>query len=269
MLHKTDAICLRLHPYSKTSEVITWLSPRYGRFATLAKGAHRARSAFLGQADLAGSAEVVFHARPGQSLAVLRECAVLAPRPGLRADWRAAVCALYVCALVERVGTAEPHAALYALTAAALDTLEREVSWPLVLYFETRLLSALGFAPRLSHCVSCGARAGHDGAWRFVPRQGGVLCPGCLAARNQAGPDLAPEALAVLRRWQQGPKPGKPAPHSSSGFQPAPSGAARMAALPMRSCLELSAVLGVCLQEYLDALPPGRRIALELTARQP
>ena len=48
---KTDAICLGIHPWSKTSHVTSWLTPS-GRVATVVKGAVPPKSAFLGQYDL-------------------------------------------------------------------------------------------------------------------------------------------------------------------------------------------------------------------------
>lgn len=257
MLNKSNAIALRLHPFSKTSQIVTWLSPEWGRLTTLVKGAHRPKSAFLGQYDLSYTCEIVFYARSHQSLALLRECTPLARRERFRTDWRAAVCASYVCDLVSRVGTAEPHAALYDLTTSTLDALERQASWSRVLYFETRLLSVLGFAPRLSSCVACDAQATHERPWRFVPRQGGVLCDRCREARSETGPDLSPEALALLRTWQLG---GVGSPPKVGGVG---------SALSPRSRLELSAVLGVCLRDHLDVLPPSRRIAMEMVTTQP
>ena len=48
---KTEAICLDIRPWSRTSHVVSWLTPM-GKVSTVVKGAVRAKSQFLGQYDL-------------------------------------------------------------------------------------------------------------------------------------------------------------------------------------------------------------------------
>ena len=48
---KSEAICLDIRPWSRTSHVVEWLTP-HGKIRTLVKGAVRPKSAFLGQYDL-------------------------------------------------------------------------------------------------------------------------------------------------------------------------------------------------------------------------
>ena len=41
MIIKTTAIVLRIHPFSRTSRVVTWLTSDFGRVVTVIKGADR------------------------------------------------------------------------------------------------------------------------------------------------------------------------------------------------------------------------------------
>ena len=80
---KTEATCLRISPWSRTSHVVSWLTPS-GRVATLVKGAVRPKSAFLGQYDLFYRCDLLYYARASGDLHALRE---VTPR-NLRAHLR-------------------------------------------------------------------------------------------------------------------------------------------------------------------------------------
>ena len=85
---KTEAICLRIAPWSLTSHVVTWLTPT-GRISTSVKGAVRPKSAFLGQYDLNYLCEIVYYLGARGDLHALRECAPVELHDALRGDYRA------------------------------------------------------------------------------------------------------------------------------------------------------------------------------------
>ena len=60
---KTQGIVLTVHPWSRTSHVVTWLTPDHGPVTTLVKGAVRPKSAFLGQYDLFYTCDILYYAR--------------------------------------------------------------------------------------------------------------------------------------------------------------------------------------------------------------
>ena len=154
MICKTLAIPLRIFPFSNTSRIAVWISPDFGRFATLAKGAMRPDSPHLGQFDLFATSEVLFYHKEGRLLHTLKECSLLAPRAAFRADWRACALASYAASLFDRLlpfGPADP--ALYALYESALDAFAARSPGPAALpRFELDLLRLLGHAPAFSHC---------------------------------------------------------------------------------------------------------------------
>ena len=87
---KTEAICLRITPWSRTSHIVSWLTPQ-GPVSTVVKGAVRPKSAFLGQYDLNYTCEIIYYARAKGDLHALRECTPLSLREGLRDDYKALV----------------------------------------------------------------------------------------------------------------------------------------------------------------------------------
>ena len=125
---KTEAICLSVTPWSRTSHVVAWLTPA-GRVGTVVKGAVRPKSAFLGQYDLNYTCEVVYYARAKGDLHALRECVPLDRRDALREDYAALALAGYFRFLADRFAPQGPDCAeWYETLSSALDGLAEEVS---------------------------------------------------------------------------------------------------------------------------------------------
>ena len=154
---KTEAICLDVRPWSRTSHVVSWLTPT-GKVATVVKGAVRAKSQFLGQYDLNYTCDIVYYARAKGELHALRECAPVELREALRSDYRKLVLAGYMRRLVaELAPMGEECGAWYGELGGMLDTCAsltsgRETASPLslLLRFEIRALELSGLKPDFS-----------------------------------------------------------------------------------------------------------------------
>ena len=248
-IEKTEALALRIAPYSRTSHVVTWLSPTHGRLATMVKGACRPRSAFLGRYDLFHTCELLFYAREHNGLHIARECTPLRPRCHLRRDWRASACASYMCDMLLRTSwRGNPQAGAYDLAEAALDALGTEDDrLSLLFWFELRLAQELGLAPQLVRCTACAGPLTSTGTGVFACDRGGLLCPRCTRD-HRGGPlvRLPPDILALLRKWQQCPAP--------AGIH-----ALRASSSQLLACRR---ILGIFLEYYLDASPASRATAI-------
>lgn len=150
---KSEAICLEMHPWSRTSHVIDWLTPD-GVVTTVVKGAVRPKSAFLGQYDLNYTCEIVRYARLRNGASALRECAPIDRRDGLRGDYRALALAGWFRRLAAELAPGGPDCrAWYAALSAALssllpaDTASRRIAN--LLDFELKVLDMLGLTPDL------------------------------------------------------------------------------------------------------------------------
>ncbi len=257
-LLRTPAIALRLSAFSRTSRMVTWLTPGYGRLVTAIKGACRPRSAFLGQYDLAGRCELLFYRREREGVHVARECAPLSCRPHLRRDWRAAVAAGYICDLAGRV--AQPMLAARALFALLDETLDRLTGGAAleaqVLWFELRLLDCLGLAPRLAECPGC-PLAPEARDCRFALAAGRLGCRHRPAPQPSGAATVALDAalLDTLRRWQRAAAPpggdNIPAANLTVGMR-------RFLDMFMRCHLDVPAAPRQALFAWLAAMPGGK-----------
>lgn len=260
MIEKDIAVALRIAPFSETSRVVTWMSRSRGRIATLAKGSQRPKSAFLGQYDLFYSCEILYHARPGHDLHILRECSPLDQRARFRSDWKAMGVASYFAEAVLRTCLPEtPHAEVFDLLGSALDAAAagRKLETCLV-SFELRLLQALGHSPRLATCLKCskpirGESSARPGAPRFSAfslERGGMLCDDCATAAESAE-RLSHDIVGLLQFWL---------------------GADSMESALLARCSpaqwkSAAAMTGLFLQRHLELPPAGRNAALDLLGR--
>lgn len=159
MITQTEAIVLQIRPWSKTSHIVTWLTPDHGRLVTSVKGACRPKSAFLGQYDLFYTCNLLFYSREHDGVHIAKECSPLLRRDTLREQWRSAAAATYLVDLTARVlPLREPNRNVYTLLTQTLDHLSAHPNAPLadcIIRYELHLLYFLGLLPDLSPCVIC------------------------------------------------------------------------------------------------------------------
>ena len=145
---RSEAVCLDIRPWSRTSHVVAWLTPA-GKLMTVVKGAVRPKSSFLGQYDLNYTCEILYYARAKGELHALRDCVPLDMREGLRTNYRALALAGYFRQLV---GDLAPAGAdchpWYDLLATSLSSLIPHPSS--LVSFELDVLRLAGLAPDFS-----------------------------------------------------------------------------------------------------------------------
>jgi DNA repair protein RecO (recombination protein O) len=154
-LERTTGVILRLRPLTDSSLIVQWLTADFGRLATVAKGARRAKSSFRGQLDLFYSAEFSFARSVRSELHTLRESKTLATHASLRQDlvWLQQAC--YAAALLEQTTETEtPLPVLYEQFSQFLAELPRHPPQPQTIFaFEMKLLSDLGLRPNLAEAA--------------------------------------------------------------------------------------------------------------------
>ena len=187
---RTEGIVLSIRPWSRTSHVVTWLTPETGAVATLVKGAVRPKSAFLGQYDLFYTCEIVYYARAHGDLHALREASPLEMRERLRDSWRAVALAGYAAGLVRDLAPSGGDSReWFAFLSRFLDALAdgSASGRPALVRLETEALRLAGLAPDFS---------GMDAAAEWFPFaiDRGRCGEGTRTVR------LSPRAVAVMRR---------------------------------------------------------------------
>lgn len=186
------ALVLARYPYGETSLIVHLLVASGRKKACMARGAFRPKSRYSGVLDLFDTLEVEWTERPSAGLGELRGARITQRRRTLTRDlarYRTAHAALELARKVAREEVREPR--LFGALEGLFDHLgapERQPRLELVA-FHLELLDALGLAPALELCATCGgeAPAVEDGRAAFSAAAGGRLCPNCAARERASG----------------------------------------------------------------------------------
>ena len=148
-IERATGLVLRTRPLTETSLIVHWITPDYGRLATVAKGARRPTSPFRGKLDIFYLAEFSFQRSRRSDLHTLREVGLRQTHPHLREDYARLRQAAYGALLVEQMTEADtPLPVIYDLLVQLVDCLDADGARPqYVLAFELKLLAEGGQAP--------------------------------------------------------------------------------------------------------------------------
>ena len=141
-----QGIVLRRSRFSDTSLITGWLTRGSGKIKTIAKGAFRPKSPFLGKLDLFFHCELLWAQSRKTDLHVLRELKVLETFPHIRVTYLQTLAASYFAELIDEATEPEhPVADLYQLLLRALTYLNQRLPDQRgVLFFEAELCKSLG-----------------------------------------------------------------------------------------------------------------------------
>jgi DNA repair protein RecO (recombination protein O) len=151
MIETATGLILRTRPLTETSLIVHWLTPNFGRIATVAKGARRPKSPFHGKLDLFYLADFSFSRSRCSDLHTLREVSLREMHGALRENILRLSRAAYVAAFIEQATETEtPLPAVFDLARSFVGGLCKQSSPPqMVFAFELKLLHELGLKPDL------------------------------------------------------------------------------------------------------------------------
>ena len=151
MIESATGLILRTRSFTETSLIVHWLTPNFGRIATVAKGAHRPKSPFLGKLDLFYLADFSFSRSRRSDLHTLREASLRETHSALRRNVLLLHQAAYATEFVEQATETEtPLPAVYDLTLGFFSRLCEQPTKPQTIFtFELKLLHELGLKPNL------------------------------------------------------------------------------------------------------------------------
>jgi DNA repair protein RecO (recombination protein O) len=149
MSETTTGLILRTRPLTDTSLIIHWLTPDFGRLATVAKGARRPKSPFAGKLDLFYFAEFSFQRSRRSELHQLREVSLRETHAAIRQEMEYLQQASYCAALIEQTTEIDtPIPEIFTLMSGFLKHLSKQPAQSQTLFaFEVKLLSELGLQP--------------------------------------------------------------------------------------------------------------------------
>ncbi len=191
-VQKTQGFVLRKQDVRETSILLTVYTRDFGKLKLMSKGVRAPEARFVGAYELLALDDIVFYERKKKNLFFLSQCDLVNYFPKVRESLERLSYAAYFAEFLDAATQGnEKNAKIYELLLDSLLLLSDKASPKRVArIFEIKLLSVLGFMPRLKVCAACEAAPG-KGKVRFSFSLGGVLCEACFAKDKSARPVLA------------------------------------------------------------------------------
>lgn len=199
MIVRTEAIPLRSLAYGETSQIVTLYTREMGTVAVLAKGARQSKSRFGSALQPMSYTQAVYYFKEGRELQTLSECSHLVPLNGIGRSLKKITVGLRIVELTRMLlPDPDPNPRAFNLLLQVLmqlDRAERRVG-NLLLYFQLRLSSLLGFDPDFDGDT---VRSLAPSGGLFVPATG-VILPATASERGIQATRAALRAFAICSR---------------------------------------------------------------------
>jgi DNA repair protein RecO (recombination protein O) len=180
MKSKTEAIIISSLNLGEADKLVTFFSLDRGMLKGVAKNARKSFRRFGAGLESFTISRMHLYEREHQELARIESTDIIEQHSAIGCDLgRAAVGAVMLELVREMAPLGERNAPAFLLLSHVLHLLdEGEDPRFLLRIFEIKLLSLLGYQPKLDHCLSCGVQPKGDVI--FLGMKGGMLCPDCM-----------------------------------------------------------------------------------------
>ena len=181
MFVETKGVVIRQTKYSEADKILTIFTKEKGKVQAIAKGARRPKSQLMGSTEIFCYSEFLMYS--GKNLYNINQGQIIDAFYSLREDIYKLSYATFILELIDSsVLEEEPNDLLFELLIKTLKTLSemKDNYNKLLLAFEIKYISFIGFRPQLSECVSCSGDINNN--VRFDIVEGGVVCEKCFTS---------------------------------------------------------------------------------------
>jgi len=202
---KTPAITLKSRKWGEADRIVTFYTVRFGKLRGVARGARRMKSRFGSALEPFVHCDLNLFEKHNDPLYRITQADIRETFPRLREDLAAMSGAARMVNLVAAV-TAEgdPAPRIFQTLLGGLRWLQDGGDPALTaLLFQLKLLGQTGFRPQTDHCAACGATfpdLRRDGAARFLPASGGLVCATCASRHRGRCLSLSAGSLAFIQQ---------------------------------------------------------------------
>jgi DNA repair protein RecO (recombination protein O) len=185
MKSKTEAIIIGSVNLGEADKLVTFFSADRGLQKGVAKNARKSFRRFGAGLEAFTTCRLHLYEREHQDLARIESADILEQPVAICAELgRFAAGAVMLELVKELAPPGERNAPAFLLLSRVLRLLDDgEAPFFLLKIFEIKLLSLLGYQPKLDHCLSCGREPKGDVV--FLGMKGGMLCSDCLVSSGE------------------------------------------------------------------------------------
>ena len=175
------AVVLKVGDLGEADKIVTFYSKQAGKLAGIAKGAKKSKKRFSNKLEIFSLLDVLYDDRSRSGLVRIIEAELLIPYISLRENYDRYVGAALACELIyywSRDYDADRN--IFDLLIWALQNIDKGKSSRIVLiFFQIKLYTLLGYKLHLSGCIKCGIEEQAGKPYVFHPGRHGLLCRNC------------------------------------------------------------------------------------------
>ncbi len=195
MKSKTEAIIISSMNLGEADKLVTFFSLNRGMLKGVAKNARKSFKRFGAGLESFTLVRLHLYEREHQELARIESADILSQHAHISEDLGRTAAGAVMLELVRELSPlGERNAQAFLLLSYVLHLLD-DGEDPLFLLsiFKIKVLSLLGYQPKLDHCLSCGNQP--KGDMIFLGMKGGILCPDCMVSSGEPQVRLSPGAV--------------------------------------------------------------------------
>ena len=176
---RTEGIILKETKYGETSKILSVYTEKLGKISVMVKGAYKAKSKYIANTQAFSLND--FQLRKGKNFYYISDIDLIDSFYNIREDYERVIYGYYLLELVDKsVPLDQENSKLYKLLKKGLEVLNDSESKyiNLILGYEIKFISFLGYRPVLDTCINCGEKK--LTSLKFSIENGGLLCQKCF-----------------------------------------------------------------------------------------
>ena len=198
MFLETEGVVIRQTKYSEADKILTIFTRETGKVSAIAKGSRRPKSPLMGSTEVFCYSEFLMY--NGKGLYSVNQGQIIDSFYSLREDIFKLSYATFILELIDSsVLEEEPNEMLFELLVKTLKTLaDMDDDYrKLLLAFQIKYISFIGFRPQLANCVECCGEI--NKRVRFDILEGGIVCENCFTSNiNQL--NVSRDLVDIMRQ---------------------------------------------------------------------
>jgi len=177
---KTSGIVLSGIKFKESSKILTVYTRELGKIKVLGQGVMKPKSKGIASTEVFAHSE--FDLKRGKSFYYINGVYLIDSYHNLRNRMDTLFLGFYILELMDKTIPEEEHNPILfdLLNKALLAIKNGEDPLLIVVAFQLKFVSFMGYRPLLNECSACGKK--YSTIWRFSPTKGGVFCEDCYTS---------------------------------------------------------------------------------------
>ncbi len=192
----TNGIVISGMKYKESSKILTVYTEDLGKIRVLAQGVLKPKSGAMASTEVFAMSSWNF--KKGKSFYYIESVDLIDSFYTIRNSMERMLFGFYVLELLDKsTPDEEENLVLFSLLEKFMTILKKEDNLlALLVAYEIKFASFLGYRPHLDSCLTCGKK--NSDIWEFDGTKGGILCPTCSGSHRDRISQLERDQMISL-----------------------------------------------------------------------